>query len=200
MNTLMEDITLDALVYQLKICYMDIYLEDKVTQLDNWFVIAITEAVQEGNEALDMLFLENPVIQYSTDTDETICRRFLHSVEKLVYNAAEILCYIQHRYEVTTDLVNIILPYILSKTGICEEEIGTFISLGIFLSRVAISKIADIKETEEKEKINSAIKNMCESNIDFLTHSINDENKNLLEKCEQANRAILQLIKEKEER
>lgn len=177
------------LVYKLKICYLDIFLEDKVNDCDNWFINAIQDSVLQGNQELHNLFTDNADTQYRTDTDNTIYSKFMQHIEPLINSVFQLANSIQNRFNASTDLVGILSPFILQKMQICNEDVGVFIGVGVIIAQLIVQRLAEQEIKKREKEMHNSIESICHSNLIYL-HQLaekNSENKEIIEQCIDAN-------------
>lgn len=186
------------LVYKLKICYMDIMLEDKVNDCDNWFVNAIQDAVFQGNQALQSLFSDNANTQYQIDTDNTVYAKFMQHIEPLVSSGFQLANSIQNIFNTTTDLVGILLPFILQIMQICDEDVGVFVGVAIIIAQLIVQYLADQDSKRKEKEMQKSIEFICRSNLAYLQQLTekDNENKEIIQQCIEANSNMLNTINE----
>lgn len=186
----------DDIVFEIKQCYMDIYLDDQVSDVSNWFVRSITKAVQDGNSALHNIFNQNPHVSFRTNTDDRIFRSFADTISNLLYEVTGWVNTFQRAFGSSADLASAMLPYVLDKIGIAYSEAGVFVPLALLINKTAV----DISSTEmismlcQKKK--SDFQEFLRKNLDILSQVTSDsqEVQGALKESQKANEMLLSLL------
>ncbi len=188
------------LVYKLKKCYIDIFFEDKVNDCENWFINAIKDSILQGNQALHNLFTDNANCEYHTNKDDVIFTKFMQHIEPLVGRAFQIANVIQNIFNSTTDLVGILLPFILQKMQICNEDVGIFVGVAILIAQLIVQQLAEQDAKRKEKTMETSIESICRSNITYLQQlaEMDNENKEVIQKCIEANSNMLNTIYKEE--
>lgn len=188
----------DKIVYEIKQCYMQIYLEDQVSEVDNWFVQAITVAVQNGNAALHEKFAKNPYVSFSTDEDGVVFQSFSKQIGNLLCDVTEWVYDYHQVFGYSIDIVGIMLPYVLEKIGITYSEVGVFVPLALLIVQMAVDNVVHQKNIIQEKKKERAFRKFMQKNLDVLSRvrSDNEEVQNAITEAKKANEKLLSLLTE----
>lgn len=189
----------NKIAFELKMCYMQIYLDEKISQTDNWFIHAMTNAVLAGNTELRNKFSANPNMAYMANEDKTICDTFLSDIRHFLQDAANWVYEYHQAFGYSIDTASILLPYILEKIGITYTEVGVFIPLALLIVKIVSDIMVEQRDIPREKKTERAFRKMLTKNIELMNHiEVNSiEAKEALDEAIKANEKMLELMKEK---
>lgn len=193
MKIIITDDEIKDISYELKQIYYSIVVEQEFEIFNNVFVDTISEVVDENNKLLQNFTVINKNSSYSINFDKELVHNFFNRINNLLQDIGKVIYKCNDKFQNTSDIMAIIVPYILGKIAVSNDELLLFIGLAIGIGKIAIGTFAKKYEKCIDEKTtNDELKDICNMNLEILknadkTEEIQKYTENLNEILEKLN-------------
>lgn len=169
MKIVMTENEIKGLSYELKQIYYAIVIEQEFEFPNNVYVDIISEVVEENNKLLQEFTIAHNDSSYSINFDEELVQNFFNRIDNLLQDIGKVVYKFNEKFQNTSDIMAIIVPYIVGKICVSNDEILLFIGLAIGISKIAIGTFTNKYEKYIDEKtINDDLKDICIMNLEVL--------------------------------
>lgn len=169
MKIVMTENEIKGLSYELKQIYYAIVIEQEFEFPNNVYVDIISEVVEENNKLLQEFTIAHNDSSYSINFDEELVQNFFNRIDNLLQDIGKVVYKFNEKFQNTSDIMAIIVPYIVWKICVSNDEILLFIGLAIGISKIAIGTFTNKYEKYIDEKTtNDDLKDICIMNLEVL--------------------------------
>lgn len=181
--------------YELKQIYYAIAIEQELEISNNVYVDIIFEVVEGNNKSLQEFNMLHNDSSYFINFDEQLVQNFFNRIDNLLRDIGKVVYKFNEKFQNTSDIMAIIVPYILGKISVSNDEVLLFIGLAIGIGKIAIGTFANRYEEYIDEKtINDELKDICIMNLEVLKNA--DKTEEIQRYTEDLNRILEKLDNE----
>lgn len=191
MNIIITNDEINNISYQLKQIYYAVEIEQEYQLTNNTIIDMISEVIEHNNELLQQFIEMNPESSYSVNFNEELVRAFFDKIENILQDVNNVVYKFNVMFQNTSDIMAIIVPYILGKMCVTNDEMLLFVGLAIEISKIVISSFANKQEKNDEKVIVDELKNICLTNLEVLKNV--SETKEVQKYIEQINEIIEKL-------
>lgn len=169
MKIVISDDEIKDISYELKLIYYSIVIEQEFEVSNNVFADTISEVVEENNKLLHDFTVVNKESSFSISFDKELVHNFFNRIDNLLQDIGKVIFKCNDKFQNTSDIMAIIVPYILGKIAVSNDELLLFIGLAIGIGKIAVGTFANKYEKciDEKTK-NDELKDICIMNLEIL--------------------------------
>ncbi len=169
MEVVITDDEIKDISYELKQIYYSIVIEQEFEMSNNVFADTVLEVVERNNKLLQDFTVSNKGSSFSINFDEELVHNFFNRIDNLLQDIRKVIYKCNDKFQNTSDIMAIVVPYILGKIAASNDALPLFIALAIGIGKIAVGTFANKYEKSIVEKTtNDELKNICIMNLEIL--------------------------------
>ena len=152
MEVVITDDEIKDISYELKQIYYSIVIEQEFEMSNNVFADTVLEVVERNNKLLQDFTVSNKGSSFSINFDEELVHNFFNRIDNLLQDIRKVIYKCNDKFQNTSDIMAIVVPYILGKIAASNDALPLFIALAIGIGKIAVGTFANKYEKSIVEK------------------------------------------------
>lgn len=175
------------LAIELKDIYSGIIFDGTIVDDGSELKKLIIDIVDENNKLTKKLFDENPESSFLFDGSAQLIKAFLGKFSSLINDGVDIARRVSFSSDNTIDITTTVLPFVITRLGIANNEVGIFLSLALCMTKIILSKSErNHKKSNEKKLTTQELSNMI-NKFEELYSNLEDSEKEAITNARRSN-------------